>query len=89
MCLAVPAKVIEIRDAMGKVELSGVTRDVSLMLLPEAKVGDYVLVHAGFAMQIVEEDSVRETNALLAEMNGAPRTVNELLDYDGSSAAFP
>lgn len=89
MCLAVPAKVIEIRDAMGKVELSGVTRDVSLMLLPEAKVGDYVLVHAGFAMQIVEEDSARETNALLAEMNGAPRTVNELLDYDGSSAAFP
>ena len=89
MCLAVPAKVIEIRDTMGKVELSGVTRDVSLMLLPEAKVGDYVLVHAGFAMQIVEEDSARETNALLAEMNGAPRTVNELLDYDGSSAAFP
>ncbi len=89
MCLAVPAKVIEIRDAMGKVELSGVTRDVSLMLLPEAKVGDYALVHAGFAMQIVEEDSARETNALLEEMNGAPRTVNELLDYDGHSAAFP
>lgn len=80
MCLAVPAKVIEIRDAMGKVELSGVTRDVSLMLLPEAKVGDYVLVHAGFAMQIVEEESAKETNALLAEMNGAPRTVNELLN---------
>jgi len=80
MCLAVPAKVIEIRDAMGKVEISGVTRDVSLMLLPEAKVGDYVLVHAGFAMQIVEEESAKETNALLAEMNGAPRTVNELLN---------
>ena len=75
MCLAVPAKVIEIRDAMGKVELSGVTRDVSLMLLPEAKVGDFVLVHAGFAMQIVDEKSAEETNALLAEMNGAPRTV--------------
>lgn len=75
MCLAVPAKVIEIRDALGKVELSGVTRDVSLMLLPEAKVGDFVLVHAGFAMQIVDEQSAEETNALLAEMNGAPRTV--------------
>lgn len=75
MCLAVPAKVIEIRDALGKVELSGVTRDVSLMLLPEAKVGDFVLVHAGFAMQIVDEQSAEETNALLAEMDGAPRTV--------------
>ncbi len=75
MCLAVPAKVIEIRDALGKVELSGVTRDVSLMLLPEARVGDFVLVHAGFAMQIVDEQSAEETNALLAEMNGAPRTV--------------
>ena len=75
MCLAVPAKVIEIRDALGKVELSGVTRDVSLMLLPEARVGDFVLVHAGFAMQIVDEQSAEETNALLADMNGAPRTV--------------
>ena len=75
MCLAVPAKVIEIKDAMGRVELSGVIRDVSLMLLPEAKVGDFVLVHAGFAMQIVDEKSAEETNALLAEMNGAPRTV--------------
>ena len=75
MCLAVPAKVIEIRDALGKVELSGVTRDVSLMLLPEAKVGDFVLVHAGFAIQIVDEQSAEETNALLAEMDGAPRTV--------------
>lgn len=75
MCLAVPAKVIEIKDALGTVEISGVTRAVSLMLLPEAKVGDYVLVHAGFAMQIVDEKSAEETNALLAEMNGGPRTV--------------
>ena len=78
MCLAVPAKIIEIKDALAKVELSGVTKDVSLMLLPEAKVGDYVLVHAGFAMQIVEERDAQETKALLAEMNGAPRTVEAL-----------
>lgn len=75
MCLAVPAKVLEVKDYLAKVELSGVTRDVSLMLLPEAKPGDYVLVHAGFAMQVVEEKEVEEMNALLAEMNGAPRTV--------------
>ncbi len=48
------------------------------MLLPEAKVGDHVLVHAGFAMQIVDEKEFEETNALLAEMRGGPRTVNEL-----------
>ena len=78
MCLAVPAKVLAIDGAMGTVELAGVTRDVSLMLLPEARVGDHVLVHAGFAMQIVDEKEFEETNALLAEMHGGPRTVNEL-----------
>ena len=78
MCLAVPAKLLEIKDSLGKVELSGVTREVSLMLLPEAKVGDHVLVHAGCAMQIVDEKEFEETNALLAEMHGGPRTVNEL-----------
>ena len=78
MCLAVPAKILSIQDALAKVELSGVTKDVSLMLLPEAKVGDYVLVHAGLAMQIVDEKEAEETYALLDEMNGAPRTVEAL-----------
>ncbi|MCI6099677.1 MAG: HypC/HybG/HupF family hydrogenase formation chaperone [Selenomonas sp.] len=78
MCLAVPAKILSIQDALAKVELSGVTKDVSLMLLPEAKPSDYVLVHAGFAMQIVDEKEAEETYALLDEMNGAPRTVEAL-----------
>ena len=78
MCLAVSAKIIEIQDALATVELRGVRRSVSLMLLPEAKVGDYVLVHAGFAMQVVGEADAAEREALWAEMNGAPRTVNEL-----------
>ena len=76
MCLAVPAKVIDIKDSLATVELRGVTREASLMLLPEAKVGDYVLVHAGFAMQIIEETDMAESEALWAEMNGGPRTVN-------------
>ena len=75
MCLAFPAKVIEIKDLLAKVELSGVTRDVSLMLLPEAKLGDYVLVHAGFAMQIVQKKEVDEMLALFDEMNGAERRI--------------
>ena len=48
------------------------------MLLPEAQVGDYVLVHAGFAMQKVDEKEAEETYALLNEMDGAPRTVEAL-----------
>lgn len=78
MCLAVPAKVIAVEDSVGKVDIAGVTRDISLMLLPETKVGDFVLVHAGFAIQTVTEEEVEETNALLAEMNGAPRTVKDI-----------
>ena len=78
MCLAVPAKIIEIKDLLAKVELSGVTKDVSLMLLPEAQVGDYVLVHVGFAMQKVDEKEAEETYALLNEMDGAPRAVEAL-----------
>ncbi len=78
MCLAVPAKIIAIRDSLATVTLSGVEREVSLMLLPEAELGDYVLVHAGFAMQVIRETDAAETEALRAEMDGAPRTVEAL-----------
>lgn len=79
MCLAFPAKVLEIRENfLATIEHSGIKREASLMLLPDAKVGDYVLVHAGFAMQIVDEEEVKIRDALVAEMNGAPRTVSEI-----------
>ncbi len=79
MCLAFPAKVIEIKNNfLATVEHSGIKREASLMLLPEAKVGDYVLVHAGFAMQTVDEEEVKLRDALIAEMNGAPRTVENI-----------
>lgn len=78
MCLAFPAKVIEINESLATVERSGVRRSASLMLLPEAKVGDYVLIHAGFAMQVVDRKEVELQDALIAEMNGAPRTVFSL-----------
>ncbi len=83
MCLAVPAKIIEINDEMATVEARGVRRPVSLMLLPEARENDYVLVHAGFAMQIVTAEDAGEMDALWAEMNGAPRTVDRLREKDG------
>ena len=69
MCLAFPAKIISIKDSLATVEKSGVKRDASLMLLPDAKVGDYVLIHAGFAMQIVDEDEVKERDEFLEAIN--------------------
>lgn len=75
MCLAVPAKVISIKDSLACVDINGVQRDVSTMFLPELQVGQYVLVHAGFAMQIVEAEEAETTYALLAEMRGGERTV--------------
>ncbi|MBE8955755.1 MAG: HypC/HybG/HupF family hydrogenase formation chaperone [Quinella sp. 2Q5] len=78
MCLAFPAKVLAIDGDLATVERAGVKRSASLMLLPEARVGDWVLIHAGFAMQLVDESEVQIRNALVAEMNGAERTVEHL-----------
>jgi len=61
MCLAVPSKIIEINDALAKVEVDGVVREASLMLLEDAGIGDYVIVHAGFAISKVDEESALQT----------------------------
>lgn len=68
MCLAVPAKIIERNEFMGTVDVSGVTRQVSLMLLPTAVVGDYVLIHAGFAIQAIDEEEALRTMELFKEL---------------------
>ena len=78
MCLAVPLRIKELDGTDAVVERDGVSRRVKVNFIREPKVGDYVMVHAGFAMQIVDEKEFEEMNALLAEMHGAPRTVNEL-----------
>ena len=75
MCLAIPAQVVSVDDQLAVVEIQGVRRQASLMLLPEAKVGDFVLVHAGFAMQVVDQQEAETTNALLDAMHGAARRV--------------
>ena len=69
MCLAIPAKIIERQDFMATVEISGVTRQVSLMLLPDARVGEFVLIHAGFAIQTIDEEEARRTLELLQELD--------------------
>jgi hydrogenase expression/formation protein HypC len=68
MCLAVPARIIDRSDMTATVEVSGVTRRVSLVLLPDARVGEYVLVHAGFAIQTVDEEEANKTLELFEEM---------------------
>jgi hydrogenase expression/formation protein HypC len=68
MCLAVPGKIIEIQDMLATVDISGVTRKVSIMLLPEARVGEFVLIHAGFAVQTIDEEEARKTLELFKEL---------------------
>lgn len=68
MCLAVPAKIIERSEFLGTVDISGVRREVSLMLLPDVAVGDYVLIHAGFAIQTIDEEEALRTLELFKEL---------------------
>jgi hydrogenase expression/formation protein HypC len=67
MCLAIPGKVLSVDGTTGVVDMNGVEIKVGLQLLPQARSGDYVLLHAGFAIQIIDEDEARETAELLAE----------------------
>ncbi|MEJ2688696.1 MAG: HypC/HybG/HupF family hydrogenase formation chaperone [Deltaproteobacteria bacterium] len=69
MCIAVPSKVIAIKGAMATIDVQGAKREVSLMLLPDAaEIGDYVLVHAGFAIQRIDPEAGIETLALFDEI---------------------
>ena len=65
MCLAVPVKVVSIEGNEAEVEIGGVKRRVSIMLTPEAKVGDYVLLHTGYAINVINEAEAQETLKML------------------------
>lgn len=68
MCLAIPMRISELNeDNMATVDVLGVTRSVSLDLTPAAQVGDYVLVHAGFAIEVVDEQFAQETLDLIKQ----------------------
>ena len=67
MCLAIPMRLVERGEIEGTVEVDGVRRRVSLMLVPEAREGDWVLVHAGYGIGTVNEEEARETLELLRE----------------------
>ncbi len=68
MCLGIPGKVLEIEKNVAKVDVGGLLRDVSLDLCPDVSVGEYVLIHTGFAIQKVDEEEARETLELLRQL---------------------
>ncbi len=72
MCLGIPGKIVEIwgkdLERMGKVDFGGVVREVALAYVPEAQVGDYVIVHVGFALNVLDEEEAQETWRLLKEI---------------------
>lgn len=61
MCLAVPGRVMAVEGKLAKVDFGGITREVRVDLVPEVRVGEYVLVHAGFAIQVLDESAAEET----------------------------
>ena len=68
MCLAIPALITSIEGKEAEAEIGEITRRISLWLTPEAQVGDYVLVHTGYAIGVLDQEEARETLRLLEEM---------------------
>ena len=72
MCLGIPGRVVEIRDdaglPMGKVDFGGVRKDACLAYIPEVQLGDYVIIHVGFAISRVDEEEALKTLEILASM---------------------
>lgn len=89
MCLAVPLRITAIDGELATVEMGGVMRQVSLVLTPEAHMGDYVLVHTGFAISLLNPEEARETLALFAELEEAGRRMEEGLAAESPGDAAP
>ena len=74
MCLALPARIVELQAAdQAVVELGGVRKSISVALTPEARVGDYVIVHVGHAIGLLDAEEAEKTLALFAELAAAER----------------
>lgn len=84
MCLAVPARIERIDGLAAVIELEGVRREISVLLCPDAAVGQYALVHAGFAISVIDEEEAEKTLAYLAEFE---RTMDG--DSSGGEPALP
>lgn len=73
MCLGIPVKIVEINENKGTAEFAGLRRDIHLDLLEDVRIGDYVILHAGFAIQRLNEEEAEETLKILKEI-----TLNEV-----------
>ncbi len=71
MCLAVPMRIVSIADGRATIEAEGLRQQASLLLVPDASVGDYVLVHAGFALTVLDAEEAEERQRLFAEIEEA------------------
>jgi hydrogenase expression/formation protein HypC len=84
MCLGIPGKIIEIYDnndlLMGKIDFSGVTREACLVYVPEAKVGDYTLVHVGFALNLISEQDAQETLDIIRQIVDVNAELSQEMD---------
>ncbi len=68
MCLSIPARIVKVENRTAKADVGGMLRDVSIDLCPDVAVGEYVLIHAGFAIQKMDEKEARETLELLRQL---------------------
>jgi hydrogenase expression/formation protein HypC len=89
MCLAIPSRIVHIENEMATIDVDGVRREASLLLLEEARVGDYVIVHAGFAIQRIDEAAARETLDLLRQAMSFTPPEDETGGSGGSSEKGP
>ena len=78
MCLAIPARIVELEQDVAVVDAMGNRYKTKTTLLPEAKLGDLVLVHAGFAISLVDEEEAKQTWQLIAEIDEFDDTQNKL-----------
>lgn len=80
MCLGIPGKIIEIYElnglTMGKIDFGGVVREACLQYVPEAIIGDYTLIHVGFALNIISEAEAMETLEILNSINNLDQELN-------------
>ena len=69
MCVAIPMRITSVAGTLATIETGGLTQRASLVLVPDAQVGDYVLVHAGYALTVLDEQDAKERMQLFAEMD--------------------
>lgn len=94
MCLGVPGKILEIYEQdsarMGKVDFGGIVKDICLDFVPDVQIGDYTIVHVGFAITQLDEESAKETLALFEDLGILEEELNvEEAEADDEYAAPP